>query len=70
MTLGILEQRVRAGCNHCELDLSLVTTQPLEIHVNGDGGWLYDARGRILCCPFCREPLDGALYRRSPIVSN
>jgi len=45
--------------------VSLQTTAFVHIERFADGGGaLLDTAGRALCCPFCREPLDGALYRK------
>jgi hypothetical protein len=56
---------IRTSCRPCGLDASIQTTAELHIEpLAGGGGLLVDAVGRALCCPFCREPLDGALYRK------
>ena len=55
---------IRTKCVPCGLEISIQTTRPLRIErVAGGGGMLMDLDERVLCCPFCRGPLDGALYR-------
>jgi hypothetical protein len=56
---------IRTRCGPCGLELSCQTTRLVMIERQPDGsGFLLDAGGRALCCPFCQAPLDGALYRK------
>lgn len=57
---------VRADCRPCDLAVQIVTMQPLVIERYGSGSAaLIDLRGRTLCCPFCSQPMDGTLTRKS-----
>jgi hypothetical protein len=55
---------IRAKCESCDLEIQASTVRELRIEAFAQGGGvLLDNDGRVLCCPFCRGPLDGALYR-------
>jgi hypothetical protein len=63
--LGAALKTIRSVCRPCGLELSLQTTRELHIErLLAGGGLLLDGEDRVLCCPFCRAPLDGALYRK------
>ena len=53
---------VRARCDACVGTIMFVTAAPLEIHKFAEGGAvLRDVHGRVFTCPFCQEPVNGAL---------
>ncbi len=62
---GAEVKTIKARCPDCRLELVATTLQPVMIaRLAAGGGVLMDAAGRVLCCPFCFEPLDGQLFRK------
>lgn len=63
--------RIVAHCPDCAIDVQITRVPEVRIDPLPDGGAvLMDKFGRALICPFCKGPMDGALFRGAEIARN